>query len=343
MSSSERVSSDHGSAKPTQPARAPVWRWLNLGFFAIGAVGLAVMIRHIGVDTLKAGLARVGWGFAGVLALHLLAIVIDAITLRAAAGAVGGDVRLRTYVRVSLCGHAINEATPLAKLGEVTKYNLLSDHLAPDRAAAALIVQNFVMGIANCLLLVAAPIASLLAFSIDDKLRSVFIIGIVIFALVGFLLIVILRFGPGVWPFRLARRLGCSTERVDAWHTRWIGVEHLWREVVRHRRSMWIAGLSGVASRIASIGQVALILWLLGEGNVVALAILNTASFQLMLWTTSFIPLQSGSAEGSSYVLFSGVGASAELGVLVEIVRKLRRITFIAVGVLLLGWKSARG
>lgn len=317
-------------------------RRINAAFLVIGAAALAWMVHHIGLDTLRDGMAQVGFGFAALCAVHLLAIVVDSITLRACAGDPGQKVPLRSYVRVSLAGHAINEATPLGKLGEVTKFTLLSEHLPARRSAAALIVQNLVMGIANCALVAIAPLIAILALDVEGRVATVFLITAGAFTAIGLVSVWLLYRGIGEIPFRLLRVLGFGEQRVDRWRDSWKRVEELWHDATGNRGRMRTAWLSQLASRAISVGENALILAFLGADNAIAIATISLASFQLIHWTTSFVPLQTGTAEGTAYVLFRSIGLAPHIGVLMELVRKVRRLAFIGIGVGLLGWSTFR-
>jgi hypothetical protein len=100
--------------------------------------------------------------------------------------------------------------------------------------------------------------------------------------------------------------------------------------------------LTTILSRCANLTETALILHFLGADNVLFAAFLSLASSQLVGWVFSFVPMSAGSAEGGAYIVFSAVGLSPELGVLVEIGRKLRKVVFISLGVTVLGWDTFR-
>jgi hypothetical protein len=323
-------------------ARSRLMRHINAAFLVIGAAALAWMVHHIGLDRLRDGMAQVGAGFAALCAVHFTAIVVDSITLRACAGDPGQAIPLRSYVRVSLAGHAINEATPLGKLGEITKFTLLSEHLPTRRSAAALIVQNLVMGIANCALIAIAPLVAILALDVHGRVATVFLVTAGAFTVIGVVFVWLLYRGFGDLPFRLLRLLGFGDERVARWQASWERTETLWRDATGNRGRMRTAWLSQLASRAISIGENALILHFLGADNAIAIATISMASFQLIHWTTSFVPLQTGTAEGSAYVLFEKIGLAPHLGVVMELVRKVRRLAFIGIGVGLLGWSTFR-
>ncbi len=119
-------------------------------------------------------------------------------------------------------------------------------------------------------------------------------------------------------------------------------MEKSWKEATEVRGAMPRIWIASVLSRLANVGETALLLYFLGGDRVIAAAFLNLAGSVFTGWMFGFVPMQAGTAEGSAYIVFRAVGLSPELGVLVEICRKLRRVVFIFVGVSVLGWETFR-
>lgn len=318
-----------------------IWtRRLNGVFLFVGAIVLGWTLYTVGLHELGDALLKLGWGFLLLCVAHLVALALDAETLRACAGK---DYKLLPYWHVlhaSLAGHAINEATPLSKLGEVTKFTLLSERVSSSRAAAALIVQNIVMFVTSCMFLVVAAVMTVIMLDPNQAMTTLLLIVAGVFILIGAATLIFMYRGPGELPFRLARRLGFKKKRVERWRETWKKVEANWNEVARDRRNMYIAWITQLLSRIVDVSETVVILAFLGSDNIVALAVLTRASTQIVTWLTSFIPMQAGTAEGSAYLLYKSIGSSANLGVMVEFIRRIRRLVFIGLGVALLGWHA---
>jgi uncharacterized membrane protein YbhN (UPF0104 family) len=322
------------------PSRWP--RRLHLIFLFVGLGALGWLLRQVGLDTLGDSLAMVGWGFLLSASAHFLVIVLDSFTVRAAMSSAAPSISYWQVLRASLAGHAINEATPLGKLGEVTKYTLIAEHISGQRSAAALIVQNIVMFVVNCTLMVIAPLASIALLDIDRVFTTILLIVAGVFGVLGVATVILMVRGPGELPFRLARRVGLGTARVERWQRTWKNVESHWQEAIHDRHGMYIMWASGVGSRVASIAEIVIILVFLRRDHVLAVATLTLASSQMVAWLTSFIPMQAGTSEGGAYLLYGQLGLSPGLGVVVELVRRARRLAFIGIGVSLLGWHTFR-
>jgi hypothetical protein len=323
--------------------RGPWLTILSVVSLVIGAGALGWMVYQMGLDTLRAGLARVGWAFAAMCAAYLVSMIASAATLRFCTGPQGGKVRFNVYVRAALAGHAINEATPLGKLGEVTKFTLLSEHMPQARAASALIIQNFVSFITACVMIATAPLFAWLWFDPTRGLSVLLITGAAVFGLLGAGAFLIFYFGVGRWPFKVLRVFRVPKRRLERWEKKWRKVADEWREAARDVSSMRLAFASNLAARMIAVVEPWLALYMLQVDHALAAAWLSSASYQVVNWLTSFVPMQAGTAEAGAYGLFSGLGLPTGAGVLLEILRKLRRVTFITLGIGVLGWSNFKG
>jgi hypothetical protein len=330
-------------AKEDPEQRRPWLAILSVVSLVAGVAALAWMVYTIGLGTLRDGLARVGWAFAAMCAAYLVSMIGSAATLRFCAGPQGGKVRFGVYVRAALAGHAINEATPLGKLGEVTKFTLLTEHMPQARAASALIIHNFVSFITACLMIASAPAIAWLWFDPNRGLAVLLILGAAIFAVLGAGAFLIFWFGVGRWPFKVLRFFRVPRKRVERWEKKWRRVAEEWRTSVRDESSMRLAFLCNLGSRAIAVVEPWLALYMLQVDHALAAAWLSSASYQVVNWLTSFVPMQAGTAEAGAYGLFSGLGLPTGAGVLLEILRKLRRVTFITLGIGVLGWSNFKG
>jgi hypothetical protein len=122
--------------------------------------------------------------------------------------------------------------------------------------------------------------------------------------------------------------------KVVAWMKRIEGVS---RARAGRRCPMLAAWILSVVNRLLGVAEVAVLLAVLSPSHSLGFAFLVQSSAQLVAWVTSFVPMQIGTAEGGALLLFRAAGLSPEIGVTLELARKLRRIAFAAFGVGLLG------
>jgi hypothetical protein len=82
--------------------------------------------------------------------------------------------------------------------------------------------------------------------------------------------------------------------------------------------------------------EAAIILHSLGAEGRTVLCLLTTSTAQLVAWTTSFVPVQVGTAEGGTVLLFRALGRPVQLALAFELVRRGRRLAVAAIGLTLL-------
>lgn len=308
---------------------------------------LAWMVYHIGPGTFWSGMQKVGWGFALTCGAHLSGLLLDSVVLRASAGKPGRKVPYLHFVRTSVSGHAVNEATPFGKVGELVKYALLDERLRAADAAGALVATNIASFVVNCGLIATVAPISLVAFGVGGVTAVVFVAVSAGFLIAGAVGLLILRRGLGQWPFAVMRKVGIGRfrigkERVERWQKGWHKVEKAWQSATAVPGAMIRIWGGMILSRLCNVLEAGLYLYFLGGDHIVAGAFLSLASYQFSGWVFTFVPMQAGMAEGSAYVMFSAVGLSPQLGVMVEIGRKVRKLVFIGLGVSVLGWDTFR-
>lgn len=318
-------------------ADLPSVRVWNLVFLVLGLAALTVTVLHVGPETLYGGIARIGVGFvlgccvhAGVLlcdSLVLACCTLDQVTAREA---------LRV-IRAELAGHGINTATPLGHLGEITKYSLLIDRVPGDQVTAGIVLQNLVYFGSNVVFLTIVPAVAPLVLDLGHPTSTALYLVAAIFAVLGVLLLLLVRHGAGSLPFRMARRLGVGAARVERAERFWQRVEDAARQRGKSPRRMALVGAIAIVGRVGGAVEAGVYLAYAGADVHPLVACLTLANGQIMAWLTFFIPFQAGSAEGATWLLFRQLGLDPGTGVLIELVKKGRRVVFFLVGLIAIG------
>jgi hypothetical protein len=313
-------------------------RLINAILFAAGVVALIWMVARLGPESLAEAALAVGWVFALAVAAHLAGIALGALSLRLC---VGAPEPFRFYFAANLAGHAVNEATPLSKAGEVVKLTMITERAGAEHTAGGLIVWNISLMITGALSIAAGCAVALAAFPVASGARAA-VIGLGLgFATLAAVTLLFLYVRVGRWPLALLSRLG-GAERLARWERSWLEIESHWRRVSRDSRRVAAILALAVAIRGANLLEAVFILGALGIEPLWASALVGLASFQLSYWLTGFVPLQVGTAEGGTWAAFVALGLSGASGVALELVRKLRRLLFIAVGLIVLGVMGLR-
>lgn len=316
-------------------------RLLSALFLALGVAALAVMVIHIGPRALADGVLRAGWGLPLACGFHLVMLVLDALMLKLLCGEAGAGIGVFAMTRVMVAAHGINLATPFSQLGEVTRYDLLRDRVPRERLVAAILRLNIVWFVVACALVAVIPPAATLILPMPPALATGLYASAALFALIGLGLLVVLRTGIGEWPWRLLARLPIARARAERARAGWQRIEQLARTGLGPRReaAVWVLSL---LSRLAAFSETAVLLYFLGAEHALALALLSAVITMVVGWVTSFVPMQAGTAEGGSFLLFGAVGSSPAAGVALELTRKLVRVVFVGLGVVVLGAHAFR-
>jgi hypothetical protein len=317
-----------------------VRRFWTILFLLIGGVALAWMIRAIGVGAITDGLLSVGWGFVPVLGLQLVTLWLDAASIRLCAGDAGRAISTWPYLRAGLAGHAINQVIP-AQVGEVTRYVMLRGRIPAADLASAIVLQNLIWFLVNCVLVGIMPVVAVAIYDIEGPVRTAFLASAAVSGAAGVVTVLVMIAGVGDWPFRVMTLVRVRPATVEKARTFWHKVDEAARAVARRRGVFAAAVAMTLLGKALSGAQNALILYYLGLPHDLALGLVSLAGTQVTFMLTSFVPMHIGTAEGGAYLLFKALGMPPEWGVLMELVRRLRRMAYVAIGVAVLAIASA--
>lgn len=328
-------------AAPPAAAVPSLQRW-NVAFFVVGLAALLLLTMHVGPAQLFGSVRAVGYAFAFSSSLHLCGLLLDGVGLRWCAGTDGPRVSWGRYVWCTIAGHAINESSPLAQMGELTKYTLLSGLLPRERVASALLLQNLMFLLCNSLLIGLCPVAVAYALGVTGPAAVVLQTTSGVFVVISLGLLAMLWVGPRVVTHTVLPRLPLPARFKERFTTFWMAARDSLKDGLAHRARLTGALLCTVGERSLAVLELTVILHFLGVDRALTVAFLALSNVQLVTWLTSWVPLQAGTTEGASYLLFEAVGLVPQAGVSMELVRKARKVCFILFGLTLLGLHAFR-
>ena len=150
------------------PARASR-RALTAVASVAGLALLVWQIRTVGLDTIRADLAAVGWGFLAILALSLLRFVVRSVAWTTL---IGERVPVASALAASIGGDALGNITPLSLLvSEPAKALYVGGRVQTAQALAALAAENFFYSVSVAIYIVLGTAALLLAFPVDATIQ----------------------------------------------------------------------------------------------------------------------------------------------------------------------------
>jgi uncharacterized protein (TIRG00374 family) len=324
--------------KPVGQAPNRFVRAINLVFFAVGVAALVWMAQRLGMRSIAAMLASVGW-----FALPLMLLSVTTLMLNTAAIRVfmRPEQRMIRYWRVfvaQLSGQSVNSVTPTGTVGEVLKITMLMGHAPRYRAVSSIIAFNVSVIFTNACLMLLAILLSLVFGEFPSRLN--WILGITFAVLLTSILIVqyLLRNGFVFTLTRFAKALHLvSAERRDRIHKKLKAFDDQLVMFGPNREASYGAGFAYVAvARIVGWFDLWLVLYALnlrpGFVSVVIIAAMGTVIDSI----ASVVPLGIGAKEGGHAGLYELMGIGAMAGLSASLVSRIRVLAIAASGLLIL-------
>jgi hypothetical protein len=301
-----------------------------------GAVLFTYAIRNVGWANVLDGIKRVGWGLAPILALAGLRFVLRAAAWRLCMPA-QTQFTLAQAFAAFLSGDAVGNVTPLGLLAsEPTKLLLIRHRLATREAASSLAV-DFVIYSTSAVTMIVVGVAVLLVSGevpLTLRWREALLGGLVVVVagvIVGF------RVLGGTWkPERGERppwraRLAALRETVLAFSAG--QPTRLWR----------IFGLD-LLFQAAAVTEVFLTLrWLLPAPPTITEAVMFSALDRAIIIAFKFVPFRLGIDELFSGGMATLLGWPNAIGVALALIKKVRSIVWVGVGLLLIAAHPSQG
>ena len=311
-------------------------RALKILYLLLGVGLLAVVIAEIDLAVVSANVTRVGIGFAAILAIYLVAFVLDSVSWQITISSVPLNARWAYRVwKLRMVGEAFNTVMPGAGMGgEPVKAALLKKHhgVGYRKAAASLILAKTINMIALVAFLIVGFVLMIAGAGLPATFEAVAAAGLAILGVAVLLFFVIQRFGitglTGTWlsRWRFGRRIDDVLHHIHDMDERLIGF------------------YTKARGRFAAALALAFVNWLLGVVEIyVALVFLGhpvswadawiiESSAQLVRTGAFFIPAAIGAQEGAFLLVCGAITGSPSLGFSASVVRRLREIVWIVWG-----------
>jgi hypothetical protein len=319
-------------------------KWLNRIFFAVGLACLVGTVAAVGPGTIADAALHLGAWFWPLAAVNLLWYAADARGWARVLGPAGRSPGMAgRLVRATVAGEAVNNATPLMNLGgEPVKGLLLRGRVPADTVVASLVVDNTIRTLATAVFLAVGLGLSLCVLNLEPRLVGGLVAAFAAIAVLVGLAFALQARGVLGRGLDLGRRLGIRPGTIEHHRPAADRIDAAIGGFYRGRRRDFAASLAWhLASRLIATAA-AVLLTLMGcPVGILQALLIQTVSVLLNL-AFAFIPLQIGAAEGGHFVLFQALGMDPAMGVAFSLVRRVRGLLWIGVG-LLIGMAMSRG
>ena len=306
----------------------------------LGAAGAALLIwqiRDVGADNVAAGLASVGWGFLAILLLAFLRFLARAAAWHAL---LAEPVRLGRAVAAVIAGDALGK-TPLTLLiSEPAKALYLGNPSGPGRALAALTAENFFYAISIGIYIALGAVA-FLTFDLSQTpmIAALTTLSLVLFGLAFAAWLA--RAQPSVASGLLAklpiRRLAVVVDRLRRFERQ--AYDYAAGQPDRIRRVI----LALTSFHLLSFLEAWLTVGLLtGESLPLQAFVLDSFS-RIINVVFNAIPLRLGVDQYGAKEFATAIGLHETTGFNLSLIRTVRQLVFMVVGVALLAFRSPAG
>jgi Lysylphosphatidylglycerol synthase TM region len=304
-------------------------------------VGLFVLlIEKIGPAMIASRVSDVGAGFLILILIsgtrHLLrtAAWYNAIECQER------QVRFRELFGIRIAGEAITDLTFLGPLlGETMKGVTLSKHVTAEYSASSLVVENLAYSFSVGLLIVTGLVLFVTEYPLPSSVRAGSLIALGALLLSGFLIGLVVK--------KRYRVVSIFLDRLKRLDLRWLDRLQNKRERVNlfeeNVYSFWHAHKTAsvliLLLEILSIFSGVIEAWV-----ILSLTVHRTSFFAAFMVETvnrvvnmffAFVPLRVGVDEGGAALVLKTVGYGAVEGVSLAIIRKIRTLFWVAVGLVM--------
>jgi hypothetical protein len=303
-----------------------------------GLVLLVWVVWRVGAGEIAADVGQVGWGIAGVVAIGGMRFLLRAVAWRLCLHN-PRSLSLRDSLVAVVGGDAIGNLTPLGPLvGEPAKAALVRGRVAMAPAVAALAVENVLYTLSAATMIAAGMIALLLTFQLPSDSTGAVMRGAGEIAIGG----TVALFVAALWllwrqpaivsrALRLAPRLRTQADRIRALEV------DVYSFASRHAGRLPALAVAEAGFHALGVAEVYLTLWLLsGTAPSLMTSFLFEAVNRLLTVVFKFVPLRLGVDEAGTAVFATVIGMSAQTGLSLAIVRRVRVLFWAAAGGVLL-------
>jgi uncharacterized protein (TIRG00374 family) len=324
-------------------------RLARLLLLGVGLGLLGALLWSLDLATVKMYMRQMGWAFPLVFLPYIAVYLCDTLGWWFAFGP-SRTIPFHALFFTRMAGESVNNLTPFAYLGgEPVKAHLLTRFRIPMvEGMAVVILAKLLMTVAQFLFVV---LGALLAMSHLVARPDILWSLLVVVAGVGLLLAGLMRglqVGLFTQLFRVLGRWQLTPALLDRWRDRLLHLDAtILRCYRRHPRYLGVSLLWHCLGWLVGCLEVLAIFYALGLPLPLAEAVAIEALASVAKGLAFFIPGSLGVQEGGNVLIFALFGFPPALGLTFSLVRRLRELLWISLGLLVLvrhyGWRVGSG
>jgi uncharacterized protein (TIRG00374 family) len=315
---------------------------MQLLFFAAGAVALTVLVVRAGPRQLLADVEEAGWAVPAIVGVYGVVYTLNTIAWRLTMIEKPRLPFIRAWV-VNVAAFAINYLTPFASIGgEPFKIVAASQWMGARNGAASVLNYRLVHMQAHILVFLTGVILAFFLLPAGTIATSLLIVLTLVLLVIGALLLAVHREGVIERLFDLAGRIPLLSSFAIRLEPRRSALMEVDRQLIAFHRSSpmryYGALIMEYSARVLSMLEFFIIARGVGHPVSFGTAFLIGGFSSLVVNLFFFMPFNVGSKEGGLAVIFAALGLPSRLGVAAAVVSRLRELSWIGIGLLLVLW-----
>ena len=316
-----------------------VSRRAQLLFFAAGAIALAVLIARADPRQLLIDVREAGWAVPGIVAVYGGVYVLNTIAWKLT---MIEPPRLpfgRAWA-VNVAAFAINYLTPFASIGgEPFKIVAASQWMGTRNGTASVLNYRLVHMQAHLLVFLTGVLLAFILLPAGTIATPILLLMAAVLLVLGALLLAVHREGVIERLFDIAAKIPILRGFALRLEPRRSALVEIDRQLIAFHKSSparyYGALLAEYVARVFSMLEFYIIARGVGHPVTFGTAFLIGGFSSLVVNLFFFMPFNVGSKEGGLYVIFAALGLPPRLGVAAAVISRIRELTWIAIGLLL--------
>lgn len=316
-------------------------RLISLLAFILGLGLFAYVVRQTGWQVIGGKIRQVGWGFIAILILSFLRHWVRSVSWRRCMAPEQRRVGIASLLRARLAGEAAGDLTIGPLVAEPLRLVMLGREVPLAAGISSLSVENLTYAFSSGLMIVLGVTALLATIGLDESMRAgmQLALAVVMLLIAGSALAIARRWallsGVAAW---VASRLPAGVKPgFEGQIEKLRELESYILDFFATRPSDFLAVMGcQITFHLAGVGEIYLTLRLLGIDLSLWSAFILESVNRAINIAFVFVPGLIGVDEAGSGLMTGLLGWGATAGVTLAIVRKLRMLFWIAVGLIFL-------
>jgi uncharacterized membrane protein YbhN (UPF0104 family) len=311
-----------------------------LGIF-LAILGLSLfmwLLAPIGLNTILDKIRLLGFGFLVLLLFSGARYSLRTISWRLCMERKGTPSLLRLF-RIMLVGEAFNDMSPAGSvLGDTVRVFVGSKHMSAEESTTSVAAERLIYSFSVVLFLLGAVVLLLLEVKISGRAR-LFTWGLILCLLLTLLV-------PSLIISRRYLMIGGFLDRLKGSRIGWAFLERYEHRIRSFETSihdfflgrsrLFLTVLSiNIITHLVGVGEAYFILKAIGTQVTTLTTFLVESANRVAQMICTFVPFGLGVEEGTAGATLHALGYGVTAGVSLGIIRKIRTMFWIAVGLLL--------